>query len=351
MAKAKCTMELNPSDVHDHLIRATERELAFAGGDVKAWQRKLRGRVTKMMGFDRMPAGKDRCDLNVRSLWTRKHEHGTIEKIVFTAEDHCDVPAYVCLPKGAPAPYEWFICVQGHSTGMHNSISVDFKTNKRKIKAEMDRDFAITAMANGYAALCIEQRGFGERKWIWGKNDVVGGDDQAAMHALMHGRTLVGERVFDVDRGIDYLLTRDDVQPKRIGLMGNSGGGTVTMFSSALLKRLSFSMPSCYFCSFEKSIMAMPHCGCNFIPGLLTVAEMSDVLGLFAPRPTVIVAGKLDPIFPISATRAQFKLLQKIYAAAGAPDNCKLVVGPGDHQFYASLSWPKMNKLIGHKAP
>ena len=346
MAKRK--FEFNPSAVHDHLIKTTPRELAFDGGDVKTWQRKLRAKVRQMTGFDRMPAGKERCDLNVRSIWKQDHKYGTIERIVFTSEDHADVPAYICLPKNAEAPYDWFVCVQGHSTGMHNSIGVDFETNMKKVKTAVDRDFAISTMKNGYAALCIEQRGFGERHWKWGTKDVIGSDDQAAMHALMFGRTLVGERVFDVDRGIDYLMTRDDVNTKRIGLMGNSGGGTITTFGAALLKRLAFAMPSCYFCSFEHSVMAMPHCGCNFIPGILSVAEMSDVLGLFAPNPVVVVCGKTDPIFPVHATRREFRKLQTIYAAAGAPDNCKLVVGPGDHRFYADLSWPKMNKLADH---
>jgi len=347
MARRK--FEFNPSAVHDHLIKTTPREMAFDGGDVKAWQRKLRKKVKSLTGFDRMPSGDDRCDLNVQSIWKREHKLGSIERITFTSEDHADVPAYVCLPKNAEAPYEWFVCVQGHSTGMHNSIGTDFETNTKNIKVPPDRDFGLTAMANGYAALCIEQRGFGERHWKWGKKEIIGSDDQAAMHALMLGRTLIAERVFDVDRGIDYLMTRDDVQPKRIGVMGNSGGGTISMFSSAMLPRLATAMPSCYFCSFEHSVMAMPHCGCNFVPGILTVAEMSDVMGLFAPKPLVIVAGKHDDIFPIHAVRSQFRLLQKIYAAAGAPDNCKLVVGDGDHRFYADLSWPKMNKLFGHK--
>jgi len=344
MAK-RVKLELNPSCVHNHLIATQARAMAYDGGDVKSWQRRLRNKVKELTGFDRMPAGKDRIGLNVRSLWKREHKLGTIEKIAFASEAHCDVPAYVCLPKNAAPPYKWFICVQGHSTGMHNSISVDFETNTRKIKVEGDRDFALTCMTRGMAGLCIEQRGFGERKWVWGKKHVTGSDDQAGMHALQLGRTMIAERVFDVDRGIDYLASRRDVRMNRIGIMGNSGGGTISMFSAAMLPRLAYCMPSCYFCSFEHSIMAMPHCGCNFVPGLLAEAEMSDVMGLFAPKPVVIVVGRKDDIFPISASRRQFALLKDIYAAAGAPGNCKFVVGDGGHQFYAKQGWDAMCKF------
>jgi hypothetical protein len=139
----------------------------------------------------------------------------------------------------------------------------------------------------------------------------------------------------------------------RVGIMGNSGGGTTTVFSAALLDRLAFAMPSCYFCTFEASIMSIHHCLCNYVPGLLREAEMADVLGLFAPRPVVIVAGEEDAIFPIEATGREFERLRTIYAAAGAADACRLVVGSGGHRFYADDAWPEMLELMngtGHRS-
>ncbi len=346
--------DLTPQIRHDHMMTAEPPAMTFrpsvdgkSAKTVAAWQKKLRGKLGTMLGWDNMPQGRSRCDLKVRSLWKRKHELGTIEKIVFTAEAKADVPAYVCLPKNADAPHPWSVCVQGHSTGMHNSIGVDFQTNRKPIHAPGDRDFAIHCMKNGVAALCIEQRGFGERALKYRVDGPTHHDAESAYHALVLGRTLIGERVFDVDRGIDYLATRDDVCMDRIGVMGNSGGGTITTFSAAVLDRLNFAMPSCYFCTFEHSIMAMPHCPCNFVPGLLRQAEMAEVLGLFAPRPVVIVSGKVDPIFPISATRREFARLKAIYKAAGAPSACKLVVGGGGHRFYARIGWDAMSKFTG----
>jgi hypothetical protein len=65
-------------------------------------------------------------------------------------------------------------------------------------------------------------------------------------------------------------------------------------------------------------------------------------MGLFAPRPVVIVAGKKDQIFPIKAVREAFRNLKKIYRAAGAANRCHLVVGSQGHRFYARSAWPKM---------
>lgn len=331
-----------PSLCHRHVMAETPRELAYDGGDVAEWQARLRPRLSELLG--RTPS--QRCDLNVRSLWRREHELGTIEKLVFTAEPFADVPAFLCLPKGVEPPYPCFICLQGHSTGMHNSIRVDRDDNTKKIQVEGDRDFAIGCLERGVAALCIEQRSFGERRETVQQRVAAHGCHDATMHALQLGRTLIGERVWDVDRGIDLLAARDDIDMRRLGVMGNSGGGTITTFAAAVLPRIQIAMPSCYFCTFSGAIMSLYHCMDNYVPGLLTVAECADVLGLFAPKPVVVVAGQEDNIFPIDEVHKAFDDLKRIYEAAGAGDRCHLVVGPEGHRFYAELAWqPALQEL------
>jgi dienelactone hydrolase len=311
----------------------TRQLLAYNGGDVASWQRRLRTKLRELIGD--MP--RKRPPLNVRSIWKQKHPLGTIEKIIFTSEPHSDVPAYVCLPGRSRPPYTFMICLQGHTSGMHNSIAVDKKNESRPIKVQPDKDYALGCMARGVAALCIEQRAFGERE----EKAPAHGCHEAAMHALMLGRTLIGERVYDVDRGIDYLETRNDVNLAKLGVMGESGGGTISLFSAALLPRISFAMPACYFCTFRDSVMSIYHCADNYIPGLYKYAEIPDILGLFAPKPVVVVAGKKDPIFPISGTLEAFRKLKKIYRAAGAENCCHLVIGSGGHRFYAKPAWEK----------
>lgn len=338
MASKKVALHLSPTEYHGHIMSQMVPALRFKGGDVRKWQAKLRKELARLVG----DWPKKRCPLNVRSLWKQKHPLGTIEKIVFTSEPYSDVLAYVCLPKNVRPPYTFVICLQGHSTGMHNSIGVQRDDESKPIKVEGDRDFAIGCMKRGLAALCIEQRSFGLRRERMQKQVSPHGCHDATMHAIMLGKTLIGERVFDVDRGIDYLATRGDGNMKMIGVMGNSGGGTISLFSAALLPRLAFAMPSCYFCTFRDSIMSIYHCADNYVPGLLKYAEMSDVMSLFAPKPVVIVAGKTDDIFPIGAVRKAFADLRKIYKAAGASSRCHLVEGEGGHRFYAADAWPVM---------
>ncbi len=332
----------SPSLHHQHLMKQTEQTLAYPGGDVKPWQRKLRRKLRELVGD--MPD--EPAPLNVQTLWKRDHPLGTIEKIVFTSEPCADVPAYLCLPKNAAPPYTTFVCVQGHSTGMHNSIRVDRDDNTHPIDVPGDRDFGLLCIERGLAALCIEQRSFGERRELDQEKPARQGCQDATMHALMLGRTLIGERVYDVDRGIDVLKARGDTDMNRIGIMGNSGGGTISLFAAALLPRIRYAMPSCYFCTFKDSIMSIGHCVDNYVPRLLKYAEMPDVMGLFAPKPVVLVAGKEDGIFPISGVRRAFRHLKTIYTAAGAAGRCHLVIGGEGHRFYAQEAWPRMLKEI-----
>lgn len=335
---------LSPTENHRWLMSRLEPSLAYDGGEVAKWQGRLRRKLRQLV-LGGLP--RERVPLRPRRLWKREHPLGTIEKIAFTAEPRADVTAYVCLPKDTPPPWPFLICLQGHSSGMHNSIAVQRDDETLPHQVEGDRDFGLGCLRRGVAALCLEQRSFGERREQKQAKIASHGCHDATMHALMLGRTLIGERVFDVDRAIDYLAGRPEADMARLGVMGNSGGGTISVFAAALLSRLAFAMPSCYFCTFRDSIMSIYHCMDNYVPGLLGYAEMADVMGLFAPRPVVIVAGRDDPIFPIAATRSAFADLQRIYAAAGARGRCHLVVGDGGHRFYAADAWPALLAEIG----
>ena len=92
--------------------------------------------------------------------------------------------------------------------------------------------------------------------------------------------------------------------------------------------------------------MAMRHCICNYIPHILEYMEQPDEAIMMAPRPLVIVAGREDRIFPIDHVQAGFEKVKAIYAAAGAPDNCRLVIGEEGHRFYAAQGWPVFDQFI-----
>ena len=332
----------SPTLNHRYVMEQLQPSLAYDGGGVAAWQTRFGARLRELVG---VPAPND-VPLDATVLWRREHPLGSIEKIVFAAEPFCDVMAYLCLPRAVTPPYATMICLQGHTTGAHVSVSLPRDDDGTSGDDDGDRDFGLQCMERGLAALCIEQRCFGERREQHQELLFPHPCHDGAMHALMLGRTLVGERVFDVDKGLDYLASRGDIDMARVGVMGNSGGGVAAMYVAALLPRIAFAMPSCAFCTFASSFMAIVHCADNYIPGLLKYGEAADVLGLLAPKPVVAVAGRHDIEFPVAGVSQAFEALQTIYNAAGAPDGCQLVIGEGGHRFYADAAWPVLLRQL-----
>ncbi len=309
-----------------------------AGLDVPEWQKKARAELTGLLGITDLLAA-PRCPLSPKTLWKRSNEYGTIEKIELTMEDGFKNRIYLCLPHQSRKPYRAFICLQGHSTGMHCSIEVDWHDEQTFVLSDGDRNFANECMRRGIPAICLEQRAMGENSSDPNRYPSC---LLPAMSALLTGSTLLGKRIFDVDRVLDYMRECGDFDMSHVGIMGNSGGGTTTMFAAAVLPGLTHAMPSCSFSSFEASIGSIVHCSCNYVPGLLNFGESAEVLGLIAPRPLVIVSGIEDNIFPLEAAKEQFCRLKEIYAAAGAGENCRHVLGNGRHRFYADDAWPVM---------
>lgn len=335
----------SPDEYHRQLAGEIQPAMGFQGGDVIHWQKQLRSKLQELIG-----AFPDKhVPLNVRRHWHKNHPLGSIEKITFTSEPYADVPAYVCLPKDKKPPYTFFICLQGHIYGMHASIGVSKKNEHKPMKVKKNLDLALGCMSRGFAALCLEMRSMGERLEQHKKrNFLLRGNfcQEAAMHALMLGKTLLGERVYDVKRGIEYLKSREDADMEHIGILGNSGGGAVALYSSALLKSIKYTLASCCFAPFNESIMRIRHCVDNYIPGVLTIADMPDIVGLHAPNPLVIVGATRDRLFPGAASKLAFEHVRKIYRAFGAEHNGVFILEEGDHQFYPQQAWEKMNSLV-----
>ncbi len=266
-------------------------------------------------------------------------------RFTFESEPGFYIPAHLLLPKKTEfKKLPIVICLQGHSTGMHISLGrVKYKRDEPGIN---DRDFAIQAVKQGFAAVAMEQRGFGELKGT--DAEIVTNCTHMSLQAIIMGRTLLGERCFDVSRLIDALAHFGQLDTDKIGVMGNSGGGTATFNAACVDERIKVAMPSCSFCPYFESIVSIYHCNCNYIPGIMKYMEMQDLAVMIAPRPLVIVAGNTDDIFPIEGVLRGYETVKEIYKAMGKEENCSLVIGEGGHRFYAKESWPIFNRYLNN---
>lgn len=157
---------------------------------------------------------------------------------------------------------------------------------------------------------------------------------------------MIGWRVWDVIRAIDYLQTRSEIDSSRIATMGISGGGTVSLFSAAMDERIKVSVVSGYFNTFRDSILSLSHCIDNYVPGILNYIEMYDIAGLIAPRGLFVESGLRDPIFPIHGSRAAVRKARDIYAAFGAADKIGNEIFDDEHVFYGKGAFEFLKKML-----
>ena len=267
-----------------------------------------------------------------------KHENYTQYRLHFNSNGDL-VPGYLIIPKNLDPPYPIMICLQGHAPGMFISLG-EYHNDREKKLVEGGRDLAVQAVNNGWAALVIEQKGFGERQT----------DDMTCNHQslqeLMHGRTMIGERVFDISRTVDVIYALDSLDHNRIGIMGNSSGGTTAYYASAMDPRIDLAVVSCSFSTFETSWLKYPHCSCGYIPGLLEIADMPDLAQLISPRSLILVAGDQDYLADIEGVREGFATAKQFYQKDEAENNIMLIVGQGGHKFYPEKTWPVITETL-----
>lgn len=300
--------------------------------DYSVWKKAIGQKLQEVLG-DRPLV----CDLEI-TIEYRIARAGYDEiRFVYNSEQNCPVPAYLLIPHNIPAPMPVVICLQGHSTGMHISLGVAKYPDDDK---QFHAAHGLNAVKNGFAALIIEQRGMGERK-----SDITHDDHFAAYTALLLGRTLIGERVWDISRGIDALAHFAEIDLDKIMCLGNSGGGTATYYAAACDERIKIAVASCAISTYRASIGAMYHCPCNYIPGAAKWFDMGDLGALIAPRKLVIVSGVDDPIFPIESAREVFGVIEKIYARENSPEMCEMIVTDKGHWFCEDIIWPRLKEI------
>ncbi len=332
----------SPDACHERILKNRKPLLAFdPSADYDKWKIQVQETFWELLGD-----APEQTDLNVVVEWEKESADFTERRIIFDTEPEASVPCHLLLPKSGKAPYPVVICLQGHSTGMHISLGRPVYTGDEATISGGDRDFALQIIKEGYAALVLEQRGFGERKCNERISKSSTTCEHPSMVASLLGRTMVRERAWDVSRAIDMLETIPEIDKTHIALMGNSGGGTATYYTAAIEPRIKVAMPSCAVCAFDHSIGIMRHCDCNYIPRMIKYFDMGEIACMIAPRPLIVVAGAKDTGFLLEGTQKVFSVIEEIYKKEGAPDNCKLIVGPEGHRFYADLSWPVFRKMF-----
>ncbi len=287
--------------------------------------------------------------LNARTVGIMARPGYHIEKVVFESEPTVYVTAHLYIPDVMELPAPGILFVSGHG---------------REAKAydqyqRVCHDIAI----NGMVALAIDPTGQGERVTTlnpdtgemshgWGTTE----HSYQGQQCILTGTNLARYFLHDALRGIDYLMSRPEVDGERIGITGNSGGGTQTsLVCMSGDPRIKAAAPCTYVTSreayyatgqpqdAEQLQFAMTSNGINY----------DDMFYPFAPRPLLIGAVRSD-FFSPEGTLATYERLRKVYRILGDETGVELAWAPGGHAYHAELRQRAVNwfrKHLLHAAP
>jgi cephalosporin-C deacetylase-like acetyl esterase len=289
--------------------------------DAEAYVRKVQEKIRRCFGPE-----PERTPLNPRVTKVVEREQYRIENVIFESRPGFLVTANLYLPKNRQGPFPGVVGSCGHSA---NGKAGDAY-----------QPFAQTLAKLGYVCLIFDPIGQGERlqyvdaQWKPKRGIGVAEHLHAGNQQFLVGEFFGAWRAWDGIRALDYLLSRGDVDPKHVGITGNSGGGTMTTWLCGLERRWTMGAPGCFVTTFRRNLEnELPADTEQCPPQVLAEGlDHSDFLAAMAPKPVIILAKERDYFDVRGATEAYLRL-KRIYSLLGAPDNVQLQVGPTEHGY------------------
>ena len=248
-----------------------------------------------------------------------------IEKVIYESRPNHHVTANLYIPDGA-GPFPGVLMPIGHS--------INGKA------AEYVQRGSMILVKNGIAVLTYDPIGQGERRQLLNEMGKAAIPGSTAEHTMIGvGAMLIGEgtasyRIWDGIRSLDYLASRPEIDPKRLGCSGCSGGGTMTSYLMALDDRIAVAAPSCYITSLERLFATIgPQDAEQNIPGSVAFEmEHSDFLTMRGPKPTLVLSASRD-FFDIQGTWTSFREAKRLYGLLGYGERIDIFESDSTHGY------------------
>ena len=319
----------------DNKAKNWKPQLTFEGKTRECWEDWNKRAYPKLLELLGEFPGK--VDMKPETEWSVEAGELIRERIVINTEENMSVPFYLLKRKdvkrdGSNAA---ILCCHGHGKfGKDPVAGVRSSEGREADIREMNYNYAEQMAKEGYVTLTPDLRVFGERRD--GPNPFPGCDpcDINFVKGALFGTYTLTLNIWDMMRCIDYLETREEVDPSRIGMMGLSYGGTMTTFTAAIDKRIKAADIISYVNPFaEFAIKHANSCGSQVVPGLFRYFDTHDIAGLIAPRPLLLEMGLYDECFSFKELLRGYEGVKKIYEAAGAAGSLYADVHCGGHAF------------------
>jgi dienelactone hydrolase len=344
-------------------------------GDVAAWKRVARGRLLDLLHYAPPP-----CDPRAETVERVDRGEYVRERVFFNTTPDIRVPAFVLVPKKARLPAPGIVALHDHGGfylwGKEKLVALDdehavLTDFKRQYYA--GRSIASDLARAGYVVVVIDMFYWGERRmllagdapdWRERPGSITKERIEAFNRRSGEGEQLVGRTIFaagftwagvmfwDDVRTVDYLLTRPEVDPRRIGCVGLSIGGLRSVHLAALDDRIKAAVVVGWMASFpaqlrRRIVNTIGHT--KLVPGLYRSLDYPDVASLAMPTPLLVINGSKDELFEPSGVRASFEKLAACYQKAGVPERVRTRLYDAPHEFNREMqteAWSWLEKYL-----
>ena len=341
----------------------------------QAWKRQARGKLLELLHYAPAP-----CD--ARPEIVERIDKGTyfLEKIYFNTTPDIRVPAYLLIPKQVKLPAPAIVALHDHGGfyfwGKEKLVEAE---NEHPVLTDFKRNYyggkslASELVRQGYVVLVIDMFYWGDRRMLldddppdWRErpngikterisafNQRAGQSEQLVGRTIFSaGFTWAGVIFWDDVRSVDYLLTRPEVDKKRIGCVGLSVGGLRSCHLAALDDRIKAAVVVCWMASFPTQLQrhvrnTIGHT--KLVPGLYRYMDYPDVASLAIPSALLVINGSRDGLFNLDGVHASFEKLAACYKKAGVADRFRGRLYDTPHEFNVEMqgeAWEWLRRWI-----
>lgn len=319
-----------PRSVQEYYVRRVRETEAAANArraavrtkaQAEAYVREVRGKIRECFG-----PFPEKTPLNPRTSGIVERDTYRIEKVIFDSRPGFPVTANLYVPKGRAFPLPGVVGTCGHSANGK--------------AGETYQSFAQGLARQGYVVLIFDPIGQGERlqyltpdrkssKGIGVREHLHAGNQQ-----FLVGELFCSWRAWDGIRALDYLLARPEVDPKLVGVTGNSGGGTDTAWLCGVESRWAMAAPSCFVTTFRRNLEnELPADTEQCPPRALALGlDHTDFIAAMAPKPVIMLDQEKD-YFDVRGLEETYARLRPLYRLLGAEENVAMFLGPDYHGF------------------
>lgn len=258
-----------------------------------------------------------------------------IESVSYEVEPDDRVPAMLLVPDGvdtehrAPAVGLW----HQHKNEYHLG-----KSEPAGLAGDPMHHTGVALAREGYVVLCPDALCFEQRR----DDRLHGGDFERFefLRYIVAGKSMAWKNILDMRRAIDYLCSRPEVRPDRLGCFGHSMGSTHTWLLGPWEPRLTCLVGNCCLPTYAAIHRThLLHCFPNFVPGWSQYGDTPEIAGLIAPRAMHLNFGELDELSPIEEVRAGIETIAQAYERTGAPDRFTHYIEPGAGHTLSEEMW------------